>query len=163
MLTRVMFARLGSNGALLFFSVAIGEETTNGPQYGLVIRDLVLRETNDGSKLFAALPSKQRTRKARGMVDGVEQQVLVPVIENGKGVYDQVVDLYYDGKGEERKATEFAWAIRKQIIDEATAVYHKLKGGDNGRGIAAEAPKEFARSTGARSSKSMFDDEEIPF
>ncbi len=163
MLTKVLFARLGKGGALLFFSVALGEDTPQGPQYGLVIRDVVLREKRDGTSKFVSFPSKQRTTRARAVVAGAEQDVLVPVVENGNAVYDPAVDLYFEGQGESRKATEAAWALRKQILDEALQVYERLSAGSAGRGVAHEAPPELARSTGGKRSRAMFDDDELPF
>src|SRR5262245_39890614 len=135
--TRVMFARLGKNGAKLFFSLAVGAgvDGEGKPQYGLIIRDLVLRESNNGKGDYAAFPSKPRVKKTgAGTPITYEQQYV-----EGKAQYDQIVDLYYEGSGDQRKVTEFSWAVRKQIIEQAIEAYNKLASSEGGRGGAAAA------------------------
>jgi hypothetical protein len=174
MLIKVVNARLGKGEAKLFFNVAIGEEGANGPEFGLVIRDLVLRESRNGKGDYPSFPSKPRTKRATAVVDGKPTDVLVVQADPkdaNKKVYDQIVDLYFDGEGTDRKVTDLGWKVRKQITDEATSVYQKLSGGQSGRGpaaaqAAAQVPAEFARTTGARSSASIFGNEEsddLPF
>lgn len=170
MLIKVVNARLGKGEAKLFFNVAIGDEGPNGPEYALVIRDLVLRESRNGKGDYPAFPSKPRTKKTTGIVNGQPTDVLVvqpdPKDPNRK-IYDQIVDLYFEGQGDERKVTELGWKVRKFIVDEATQVYNKLSSGQAGRGpaaAAATAPAEFARSTGTKLSSSIFGgDEDLPF
>ena len=163
--TKILFARLGQGGAKLFFTVALGDE--NG--FAVTIRDCVLRDGSRGP--FVAYPSKPRTKKATAVVDGVEQTVYLQVNdpETNKPQYDNIADLYFDkveGQ-EERKATEASWALKNQICKQAEDMWAKLSGGQGGRGVAqaASGSAQYAKSTGSKSSKPIFDDtdDDLPF
>jgi hypothetical protein len=162
--TRILFGRLGQNGAKLFFSVAIGDTDNN---FAVTIRDCVLRDGSKGP--FVSYPSKPRTRRVKAVVDGVEQSVYVQEVKDDKPVYDNIADLYFDkveGK-EERKATQASWDLKDQITKQAEEMYAKLSGASGGRGVAAAAaaPKEYATATGGKATPSVFDteDDDLPF
>lgn len=163
--TKILFARLGQGGAKLFFTVALGDESG----FAITVRDCVLRDGAKGP--FVAYPSKPRTRKATAAVDGVEQQVFVQAVgEDNKPVYDNIADLYFDkveGQ-EERKATPQSWDLKKQITEQAQAMYEKLSGGNAGRGVAKAAGEsaQYAKTTGAKTTAGVFDDDDsddLPF
>jgi DNA-binding cell septation regulator SpoVG len=164
--TKILFARLAqTGGAKLFFTVAIGVDDV----YAVTIRDCVLREGSKG--LFVAYPSKPRTKRVKGTVDGVEQNVYVQEVKDDKPVYDNIADLYFDKVegAEERKATQASWDLKKQITEQAEAMYNKLSGTAGGRGgvaAAAAAPQGYATSTGKTAAASVFDgddDDDLPF
>lgn len=165
---RILYPRLGSGNAKLFFTVAIGD----GETYAMTVRDCVLRDGSKGP--FVSYPSKLRTKRADNVnVNGSKQSVYVAQLDDaGKPIYDNIVDLYFDkveGQ-EERKATPASWDLKEQIAKAAEASFQKLSGTQGGRGVApaaAEGKSEFAGSTGAKKGgSSVFDEddsEDLPF
>lgn len=160
MLTKVFNTRLGKGGAKLFFAVAIGEEGPDGEVFTHTIRDCVLREGTKGD--FVSFPSKPRTKKVRGIVDGQEQDVYIVAKDDaGKAIYDAQADLYFEGKGDERQVTKAAWAFKDQITMQAVDAYKALSASEGGRGPsagagAAKAPQQFGQSTGGARHKTPF-------
>lgn len=141
--TKVLFAKLGSQGAKLFFSVAIGVNTPDGPVYGTIIKECVLRESAAKGTDYVSFPSKPRVKKTSAQ--GVTPVTYELQYKDGKPVYDDLVDLYFEGQQDERKPTEAAWAFRKQVIEQAVAAYNALANGETGPGVAV--PADVARTT----------------
>lgn len=166
---KVLNGRLGNGNALMFFNVAIGADG----KFGLVVRDLVLRTSQRDGSYYPSFPSKQRMRKAVGTVDGRSQDVYVPVLDKNKNnqpIYDQLVDLYYEGEGDQRKVVDFGWEVRRAIIEQAVPLYERLRGG--ARAPAAAPPAGVSTSTGAPRSRAPLpvefpggaeDDDDLPF
>jgi hypothetical protein len=159
---KIINGRLGSNGAKLFFNVAFGSTDDQGTFAGyFTLRDCVLRESKD-SKDYVAFPSKPRTKKG----DAPNTLVIQQDPTTSKPIYDQIGDLYFEkpAGAEKGSPTEAAWEFRKQVIDQAVALYGALSSGNAGRGSAA--PVGIATSMKGTESPNIFgddDSDDLPF
>lgn len=133
---KVMDGRLGSNGAKLFCSIAIGMTDDEGKFHGAIkIRDCVLRESNAG-KDYVALPSKPRVKRGQNSLEWIQQ---VDAKKDNQPIWDTIVDLYFEksSKVDEKGApTTEAWAFKDAITEQAVALYTLLSNTANGRGTA---------------------------
>lgn len=166
---KAMNGRLGSNGAKLFFSIGIGTSDDEGKFRGaFVVRDCVLRESA-GGKDYVAFPSKPRVKK-NAPADRGPQGPNNPVTYTqqydgeGKAVYDQSVDLFFEKVpgADKGSPSEDAWEFRAEVISQAQALYQQLSAGNSGRGAA---PSGVATSVGGSKPADIFggDSDDAPF